>query len=529
MTLKFEAIHQPCPSCNSSDGLSVNTDGSTKCYACGVFSPNKGKNMSTLVSPFSEAKKPLTEPSDASYLPFKDRKISSETARKYKTLSTATKVLFPYNNKDGDKVAQKVRHPDKTFAIEGNWREAVLFGQNLFTKGGKFVTIVEGEFDALAAHQMLGDYPVVSVRNGAQSAEKDCKDNFEWLDSFDKIRVCFDNDEAGQTAAKKVAALFAGKSSIVKMDEGFKDACDYLSKNEIRKFSDRWWKAEEYKPEGIVTVEDIKEQLLTPPKEGLPWCFPSLSELTFGRRKGELYAFGAGVGVGKTDVFTQQIAYDIRELKKRVGVIYLEQSPIETAQRVAGKLDERLYHVPDGGWTRQEYEESVDRLEAMQALYMMNHFGAKEWAEVKKAIRYFAKAKDIEIIYLDHLTALSANEDDERRALDAMMADMAGLAQSEGLIIHFVSHLTTPEGKAHEEGGRVLEKQFTGSRAIARWAHFMFGLERNKQHEDPEQRQVTTFRVLKDRFTGRATGQTFHLKYNKNNGILREYQLSEDF
>jgi len=75
----------------------------------------------------------------------------------------------------------------------------------------------------------------------------------------------------------------------------------------------------------------------------------------------------------------------------------------------------------------------------------------------------------------------------------------------------------------------VLEKQFTGSRAIARWAHFMFGLERNKQHEDPEQRQVTTFRVLKDRFTGRATGQTFHLKYNKNNGILREYQLSEDF
>lgn len=29
------------------------------------------------------------------------------------------------------------------------------------------------------------------------------------------------------------------------------------------------------------------------------WPFPTLTKLTYGRRKGELYGFGAGVGVGK--------------------------------------------------------------------------------------------------------------------------------------------------------------------------------------------------------------------------------------
>jgi twinkle protein len=109
------------------------------------------------------------------------------------------------------------------------------------------------------------------------------------------------------------------------------------------------------------------------------------------------------------------------------------------------------------------------------------------------------------------------------------MADMAGLAQSDNLIIHFVSHLTTPDGKPHEEGGRVMEKHFTGSRAIARWSHYMFGLERDKQHKDPVMRQTTTFRVLKDRFTGRATAERFGLLYDRSTGILSEAPINEDF
>jgi len=91
----------------------------------------------------------------------------------------------------------------------GDWKNAVLFGQNKFTPGGRAITITEGEFDALACYQLTGSrYPVVSIRNGATSALKDCRASFEYLDSFDKIVICFDNDEPGRVAANQVAELF---------------------------------------------------------------------------------------------------------------------------------------------------------------------------------------------------------------------------------------------------------------------------------------------------------------------------------
>jgi twinkle protein len=470
----------------------------------------------------------LKIPNTADVRSIADRNITRDTCDYYGVKQETGKHYYPYTDEDGKTVAYKQRNVEnKTFSILGDFKKATLFGQNLFNKGGKYVTLVEGELDALSAFQMTGSkWPVVSIRNGASAALKDCKSQYEWLDSFESIVICFDADEPGQKSAVEVAELFGNKAKIVKHIKDCKDASDYLITGQESAFVNQWWKAEEYRPESIVTVADIKERLLAPPEAGVDWAFPTLTGLTYGRRKGELYAFGAGVGVGKTDVFTQQIAYDIAVLNKKVGVIYLEQNVVETATRVAGKLDGKLYHIPDAGWTRDEFVASVDRLDERKQLYMMEHFGAMDWKTVKGIMRYFAKAYDIEHIYLDHLTALSANEEDERRALDGIMADMASLAQAEGLVIHFISHLTTPDGKPHEEGGRVMEKHFTGSRAIARWSHYMFGLERNKQDEDERRRQTTTFRVLKDRFTGRATAEKIGLWYDHNTGLLSETDLN---
>jgi twinkle protein len=524
--------HIPCESCGSSNGAAIYDDGHTHCFVCGLTQGESSREYSYRgreeMNRQQAMKAPMEIKGEIKSIP--ERGITRSTCAKYEVRQDENSHYYPYTNGAGAVVASKVRGvADKSFSIRGDFKSAQLFGQSLFASGGKAVTICEGELDTLAAFQMQGSlYPTVSVRNGAQAALKDCKAAFEWLDSFDSIVICFDADEPGQKAAKEVAELFGGKSKVVKHMAGYKDACDYLAAGKEKDFVNTWWRAEEFKPEGIVTVSDIKERMLTPPKAGLPWCFDTLTSLTYGRRQGEIYGFGAGVGVGKTDVFTQQISYDIDTLGEKVGVIYLEQNVVETAQRVAGKLDKRLYHIPDAGWTREQYEDSVERLDKRKQLYMMEHFGAMDWATVKGIIRYFAKAYDIKMIYLDHLTALAANEQDERRALDGIMADMASLAQSDGLIIHFVSHLTTPEGKAHEEGGRVLEKHFTGSRAIARWSHYMFGLERDKQAADPVKRQTTTFRVLKDRFAGSATGEKFGLHYDRKTGYLHECPIIDE-
>jgi twinkle protein len=65
-------------------------------------------------------------------------------------------------------------------------------------------------------------------------------------------------------------------------------------------------------------------------------------------------------------------------------------------------------------------------------------------------------------------------------------------------------------------------RHFKGSRSIGFWSVYMFGMERNQQAEDEGERQTTTFRVLKDRFTGRATGEVFYLGYNRETGMLYE-------
>jgi twinkle protein len=136
-------------------------------------------------------------------------------------------------------------------------------------------------------------------------------------------------------------------------------------------------------------------------------------------------------------------------------------------------------------------------------------------------MRFMAVGLGVKHFYLDHLTAL-ADPSKERESLEIITKELALMAQELSVVIHVISHLATPEGKPHEEGGRVMMRHFKGSRAIGFWAHFAFGLERNPQHEDAAIASQTTLRCLKDRYTGRATGKTITLAYDTTTGLISE-------
>jgi twinkle protein len=299
-----------------------------------------------------------------------------------------------------------------------------------------------------------------------------------------------------------------------------KDANDMLKAGRGAEVIDAIWGAKPYRPDGIRSIEELAELAEKDIERGYRWFLDALDELTYGRRRGEIYAFGAGTGVGKTDLFTQSIAFDLLELNLTVGVLYLEQPPVETVRRIAGKAVGKVLHVP-GKATVEERRAAIAKLTSTQRLHLYDNFGATDWEVVKAKIRYMAVGPGCQMIYLDHLTALVAGEEDERKALDKIMAELAALALELGVCIHFISHLTRPEGKPHEEGGRVQIKNFRGSNAIGMWSHFMFGLERDQQAEDLDAR-LTTFRVLKDRNTGQATGKTILLDYDPMTGLLSQ-------
>jgi twinkle protein len=369
-------------------------------------------------------------------------------------------------------------------------------------------------------------WPVVSLKNGAGSARKDLASQIEWLSTFEEVVLLFDMDEPGLEAVKRSVDLFKpGKVKIATLP--LKDANEMLLAGRGDEVIQAIWQASSYRPDGILSFSDVKTMAKKPVELGLPWFSKTLTDMTYGRRKSEVYAFGAGTGIGKTDFLTQQVGFDVIELNLKVGLFFLEQSPAETAQRIAGKLDGKVYHVPDAGWTAEELSDSLDRLDTGN-LFLYDNFGSVDWEVVSSTIRHLVHSEGVEIIYLDHLTALAAAADDERKALEKIMAEIAMLAKELNIIMVIVSHLSTPEGKPHEEGGRVMIKHFKGSRTIGYWCYFMFGLERDQQANDPLMRTITTFRILKDRYTGRSTGKTIHFGFDVDRGLLFETTTSPE-
>ena len=122
-----------------------------------------------------------------------DRKISADTCKAYNVTTltnngTIFKHIYPYYDDSNTQIATKIRTvQNKGFLSEGNMSGAVLFGRNKFSAKGKYITITEGELDAMAAYQMFGSkWPCVSVKSSS-SALTDCKKSFDYLNSFENI------------------------------------------------------------------------------------------------------------------------------------------------------------------------------------------------------------------------------------------------------------------------------------------------------------------------------------------------------
>jgi twinkle protein len=517
-------FHVPCGECGSSDANSLYSDNHQHCFACDNHVAADGNTPQQQTT--TRRSMGLIS---GEYQDLIRRGIKEETCRFFgyqvgmarkKGQDEESKVqIAPYFNAAGEMVAQKIRFADKNFSIFGDLKESTGFFGSRHWGGGKKIVITEGEIDCMTVSQMQSNkWPVISVPNGAQGAAKAIKEHLQYFDAFEEVILMFDMDEPGTKAAQECAGLFApGKCKIASLS--MKDPNELLMAGNGEQIVSAIWQAKAFRPDGLVGVSDLMEELNKDIEQGLPWFLPSLTKLTFGRRHGEIYGLGAGTGIGKTDVFTQQIAFDIETLGERVGLVFLEQQPTETVTRVAGKLAGKRFHVPDGTWTKEERNEWVLKLDGKVTLY--DNFGETEWSVVASKIRYMAVSEGIRIFYIDHLTAM-ADTADERGSLEQIMKEMASLAKALKVIIHFISHLATPDGKSHEEGGHVSMRHFKGARAIGFWTHFAFGLERNQQSEDAQERQTTTLRVLKDRYTGQSTGQLIYLGYDTTTGLLFE-------
>lgn len=527
--------HEPCPKCGSSDACGVFDDGHKYCYSCNTyFKPDddKAKYTSKKTSEIE------TNKMSKNCIPLCDLKINNLTARKINqdTCSKFKYMVGEYNGNpcqvanyyddSGNIVGQKLRFPDKTFAVLGKISNR-LFGSQLWSNGKKII-ITEGEIDCLTVSQLQGNkWPVVSIPNGAQAAKKAIEANLEYLDKFDEVVLMFDMDEPGRKACEDCAKVLpAGKAFIANLP--LKDPNECLLNGKGEEVIQAIWNAKPYRPDGIVSGVDLYDKCVTDIddlKDSVEYPWKALQEKTKGVRHGELYVFTSGSGMGKSTILRELEYYFGVQRGELCGIIALEESTRKTGLELMSlHLNRRLLLNP-------ECADESDRSRAFSEtigngrFFLYDHFGSLDSNNLLSKIRYMIVSLGCKRIFLDHISivvsGMDTDEDGgERKAIDKLMTNLRSLVEETGATMFVVSHLKRPEKKGHEEGAQVSLSHLRGSGAIAQLSDMVIGLERNQQGANPN---ILTIRVLKNRFCG-LTGVSGHLKYNIETGRLEEYE-----
>ena len=531
----FIERHLPCADCSSSDALSLNADGSTKCFSCGKFTPARNETTKPTKKVKMKKNKEEEEFIYGDLLPIAPRGIHLDTCKKYGyyvgNFRGKTVHIANYRNFDGELVGQKIRDKNKKFQITGCVKDS-FFGQHLWPNGGKKLIVCEGEIDCLTVSQLGSNkYPCVSIPNGTESAKSAFKKNLKWLELFDEVVLMFDMDEAGQKAGSECVSIIpTGKAYVAKLPG--KDPNALLMEGKAQDVVRAMFDAKQWSPVNIIDGADLFERISTVKKnDSVPYPFEGLNDKTKGLRKGEISLFCAGSGVGKSQV-CRQIAHHLLTTTKKtkIGYIALEENIERSAQGVLGLELGKLLHLEDFV-VDDDYKKAFKKTVGSGRFFLYDHWGSLNTDQLLSHMRYLVKALGAEFIVLDHVSICISGMPEselgnERRAIDVLMTKLRTLVEECNFALILVSHLKRPEGnRGYEDGIMPNLSALRGSQALSQLSDICIALSRDLQGED---KNITKMSVLKNRFSG-DTGLCSHLEYCQRTGRLTETEISEEF
>jgi hypothetical protein len=518
-----ELSHQPCPyeDCGSSDAFKWwGNDGNGYCHSC---SGNYPKDNRRLFS-WAKEKYPTMEKDGYDNLRSMIRPVptSQKTYKEYRGITAQTMQEFDvvtddftqeYTYPSGGKKVRMLA--DKKFFTKDGFKGDELFGMNLFPAGcSKFVTITEGEVDAMSAWQMLKSNwttPVVSLPSATPSKKlwENCK---EWLDSFEKIILSVDKDDAGNALADRMSRLFPNR--VYRVDHGtYKDANDFLQAGKAQDFKSSWWKPTKHTPENIINTADqfLKLYEDTPEHVYVPTGIQALDDKILGLMQGHFTMFKAPTGIGKTELM-RYLEFQMLQRGIPIATWHLEETKLRSLLGLASyQLNDNVTRrdlIDDKGMDQQVRQAIVDltKGENLYQFYLQDGQGADELCD---QIRFFSQACDCKFVFFEPIQdVITGTEDSKEAELANLSVRLSKLAAELNIGIVSIGH-------TNENG------DFKYCKMIGQRASVIVNLHRDKESDDMEERNTTYLKIEKNRPSSEE-GYAGKLRFNYDTFTLRE-------
>lgn len=540
---------EACPQCRSEgrdrsgDNLSVYSgDNGAFCFVChyAVRSLDRQRGRDTIGL---ETEEDIVDLSGVQALPvaaLKSRLISAKVAAQYGVrveYDTETGLektyYFPvysgselvgFQAKPANAPGQRKVSTNPFFI--GSTKGIDPFGAHTIGDGGKFVIATEGAEDALATVELLAiagkKYRVVATLGTSR-----WKSMLPWFQRFAKVVIAFDQDEAGQTAAREFAeALSPGQGVIATWAGGANDPNDMLRAGHVGRLMKAINEAKPLRPDGIITGEEVwhrMESYVAPDAIEYPAEWPLLQAKTGGLRRGEISLWTAGTSVGKTSFVRRLKSHVIASTLWRVGEIELEEASEKTwrglMEFVAGK--------------RWDTCSPAEKRAAYDMTYGTGRIATLEHrAQYGRGQSLMGKLKGLvhehrsDLVVLDHITlAVTEFGDGEGLAAqDRMMSEFLEFVESTDTHLCLISHLrkTSSGGKSFEEGAVPTLDDMKGSGSLKQLAFDVIGVSRNTQAEEDYERDTSQLHILKCRASG-MTGRADKLHWNRETRQLEPW------
>lgn len=491
-----------------------------------------------------------------------DRQIHGKYAKLYNIRvghDAQGKVARHYYPKyeEGEVVGAKCRTLPKDFRfghLGKQWGRFDMFGEHtlaeVLASGRRMDTLllVGGECDSAAAQEMLTEsqkgtqyanrlWHVWAPTDG-ESAIEQIRSRKAAINAFKNIIVCFDNDDVGQKMNNAVALIFPDKTKKLVLPSGADDPNDCLKRGLDQAFVDAMWNPKEvFEGMSVKSVSSIKDELKAgTPKAGLSWPWPELTPYTLGIRPHQLLLYGAGSGVGKTEVLRHIVHHLVEEHDESVGVLSTEDPYVKVARSFIGKWINKRIELPpnndensDGyrlafDYTDEEVEDCIDYVAGKNKLFFADLTHSRSIEAVMEQVEQLY-TWGVRHIVIDNLTGIEVKDGrgNEREGIDEALKRFGLYKDSKPVTIHLVSHLKSVSQfrTPHEEGGEVLLSDFRGSRSIGFWASYAIAVERNTQADTLEEKTTTYLKIVKDRDQGIYTGSRVVLIGDPETGNLR--------